>query len=561
VQPLEYVKLLQRRWYIPVLTLMLGAAAAWMTTPANPGPPISEYKATHTLFRDASVATSDYNLETLALLATTGDIPARVAGRLAEDVEPAVLAAEVTVSGDNKLGTLTVESSDRDGERAAALARGFAYEVVAYFDEQEAQAQESELRRSQQELEDMRDRLIQLEAQLATQPEQGGEGDILRSEKDALLRQYGLTHELVQETRAGGPGTVGLITLQEAVPIPVLAEGFQPPRSRASRVAIACVLGPLLGVGLILLLEQLDTRVRTRRGAERAFGLPVVAEIPKMPARQRRGDAIVTVTAPGSFAAEAYRILRLSLQLMPRWILPPPTLMSEEGNLIGQTKAAATPSPGPAGVVLVTSPGPDEGKTTTIANLAASFAEVGKRVLVLDCDLRHPQQHQYLGCEQGPGVIEYLSSRGGQRPMALRHFVQPTLLPGVLLVPGGIPVENPGRLLGPEQDLIHAAAEIADIVLIDAGPILAVNDPSVLIPRADAVVVVARSGQTTAESAHLTSELLARLEAQVLGVALVDVPNGSLARRFDAQSGRSAKRLLPSRDDPLAALTGERWDL
>ena len=108
-------------------------------------------------------------------------------------------------------------------------------------------------------------------------------------------------------------------------------------------------------------------------------------------------------------------------------------------------------------------------------------------------------------------------------------------MPGVRVVTNGTFVDNPGELIGPDQDLISQARVLADIVIVDAGPVLAVNDPSALVPQSDAVVVVSRSGKTTEDAAQRAAELLARMEAPVVGVALTGVPRGSSGQPYYAQ--------------------------
>jgi capsular exopolysaccharide synthesis family protein len=173
--------------------------------------------------------------------------------------------------------------------------------------------------------------------------------------------------------------------------------------------------------------------------------------------------------------------------------------------------------------ILVTSAGPGEGKTLVVANLAATYAELGKRVLVLSCDFRRPKIHRLFGVPNDHGLSEALEASNGQP--VLRGHVRSTPLTNVRVVPSGAIPESAGELLtsrNMREALVEARKE-ADIVLLDTPPVLATSDASHLFPDVDTVLVVARAGKTTAEVAERSSELLRRMRAPVVGVAL----NGS----------------------------------
>lgn len=561
MEPVEYLKILRRRWPLIVAAFAVAVAGAWVTTPATPAgvAPQRSFTATHTIIQDSvsspgqpsvvGAPSQVIGLDLLALLTTTGEIPEKAVERLGLDEPAPVVASKVTAQADATLGTLAVSVTDRNGDSAALLANTFAEEALRYVGDAAERNRQEALDTVGAVIADQEKRVRALQTRIDRLPEDSGEAALATSERDALLQQLQLNRQRVEELNAQPPHSSGLYTLEKATPVPVLEDGFQAPSSRTGRVGLAALLGLAMGVGVALALEQLDTRVRTRRGAERAFGLPVVAEIPKIRRRHRSG--VVVRSQPASFAAEAFRILRLSLQLMPRWILP-------SSVPSGPDPTVATPGPSPltrvgdepARVVLVTSASPCEGKTSTVANLAASFAEVGKAVIALDCDFRHPQLHHYLGAEQGPGVADYLT-RAADRP-DLAQLTHKTAIEGVRVVPAGTPAANPGQLVGPDQRLVAAASELADVVVIDAGPMLAVNDPAALLPDVDAVVVVARSGRTTAEAAHRTREFLSRLGAPLLGVALVGVPRKVIGRYHDQYLARSVtprRTLVPAGGD------------
>lgn len=533
----EYLRALRRRWVIVLAAAVLAGVAAFVTTPPpDTVPEQRSYTATHTLFDDPTVeGQRDVGLDTMAFLAETGEIPQRVAERVAWDATPQELADQVTITTDQAIGTMqfTVEEAD-DGDRAVLIADAFAEETLAFFQSRQSELaadRETRLLEQQQELETQ---MREIETELADVAEGSADYELLQSEQAALGRRYSAVTEQLQEASADETGGLGIITIESAAPVPVTTGGFTAPTNREARTGLGAALGALLGAVLAIGVDRLDTRLQDRRSAESAFRLPVLAEVPRVRKGATEGK-VLTVEQPASFAAESYRILRLSLQMSTRW-----SRTGASGGEAVETNGAGHANRVGHGdrdeavqVVLVTSAGPAEGKTSTAANVAASYAELGKQVLLIDADFRNPQQHRYYSVPRSPGVTEYLT-RGQRRP-PLAGLAQPTEVPGVQIVPNGTLVDNPGELIGPEQDLVSAARELADVVIIDAGPVLAVNDPAALMPQVDAVVVTARSGQTRVDSAARAVELLTRMDAPVVGLALVGVPRHSSGQPYYAQ--------------------------
>jgi len=190
-------------------------------------------------------------------------------------------------------------------------------------------------------------------------------------------------------------------------------------------------------------------------------------------------------------------------------------------------------------VILVTSAGPSEGKTTVVANLAMTFAQVGKRVLVLSCDFRRPHIHELFGVDNSRGLVEALQDIDSDETV-LAGAIKQTPIRDVRLVPSGAHPRNTAALLSSDRmrRAVDEARRLADVVLIDTAPVLASAEVTHLFPLADAVVVVARAKKTTAEIAERASELLKRLDAPVVGVALngaMEVPVPSSYYRYYTQ--------------------------
>ena len=316
------------------------------------------------------------------------------------------------------------------------------------------------------------------------------------------------------------PPSAGYITLQPALPELAKQEagGFSAPSSRPARTALAVIVGLLLGLGVILLAERLDTRIHDVGAASGAFGLPVIAEVPKVTTK-KADRHIVSALEPMSAMAESYRTLRSALVLSPITVLGL--------TRPGQDKTTEDPN-----VILVTSPAPGDGKTTTVSNLAVTMAEAGRTVLVLGCDFRRPEIHSYFGVPAAPGIADLLTS--GLAMQRLEDVVRATGIHGISIAPSGSKLRSFGDVAAAGRDLVEQARALADVVIIDTAPLLATNDASELIPACDAVVVVSRIGKTTADGARRTRFLLERLGAPVAGVVAVGVPDshGSYASYY-----------------------------
>jgi len=201
---------------------------------------------------------------------------------------------------------------------------------------------------------------------------------------------------------------------------------------------------------------------------------------------------LVTLADPQSAAAEAYRTLRINLQF---------TVLDKELRSL-----------------LVTSPGPGEGKTTTLANLAVTMAQVDRRVIVVDCDLRRPQMHQLFGLENGRGLTSMML----EDEFLANPPLQPTQVAGLSILTSGPLPPRPADLLGSKRmgQIIGALCDQSDIVLFDAPPVMSATDAAVLATRVDGVLLVISAGETRREHAISALERLQKINANVLGSVL-----------------------------------------
>jgi succinoglycan biosynthesis transport protein ExoP len=170
--------------------------------------------------------------------------------------------------------------------------------------------------------------------------------------------------------------------------------------------------------------------------------------------------------------------------------------------------------------VVVTSSSAAEGKSTTAANLAISFAQQGMRVLIVDADLRRPSIHQIFRLEREPGLSELILDRA-----TLEQVTQQTLVPNLWAVTAGVQPPNPAEMIaGPRMRSIIGMFDAQfDMIIFDTPPILAASEGPVLSVRSDGVVVVVRAGETDRRSVQLAVHQLRTVGANTLGVVLNDV--------------------------------------
>ncbi|HLZ08939.1 MAG TPA: CpsD/CapB family tyrosine-protein kinase, partial [Chloroflexota bacterium] len=180
--------------------------------------------------------------------------------------------------------------------------------------------------------------------------------------------------------------------------------------------------------------------------------------------------------------------------------------------------------------IMITSAGANEGKSTTLANLAITFAEAGREVIAVDCDLRRPSLHHLFDLPNDGGLTKAISD-----DVSLEDVLLPTIVPHLRVLPSGMVPPNPSEVLGSQRmdRLIAALRSLADVVLFDAPPTIAVTDAAVLGVKVDGVLLVVSAGKTKRDHALRAKTLLEKVNAKVLGVVLNNVKfDGSLYQYY-----------------------------
>ncbi|HEX2093825.1 MAG TPA: polysaccharide biosynthesis tyrosine autokinase [Longimicrobiaceae bacterium] len=281
------------------------------------------------------------------------------------------------------------------------------------------------------------------------------------------------------------------------------------------------VFSLMIGCGGAIALDSLSRSIRKRGELERILRVPELGVIPRVrlgsPAQRMlrlpgrfgngrsgrgSGPELLTVMQLYSDGAEAYRTLRTNL------------VFAQNSH--------------PLRSVVITSPSGSEGKTTTAANLAVTFAQQGMRVLLVDCDFYHARLHRTFDVPRGPGLSELLLGT-----VAVEQTIRKTEIERVSLIPAGpLPPVNPADLLGGDvvRSLIQSLSEEFDFIVFDAPPVLTTAHATVLATQADGALLVTRAGQTDRDSARDAVQQLLAVGARVLGTVLND-PDATISQR------------------------------
>jgi capsular exopolysaccharide synthesis family protein len=473
----SYAQIVRRRkWWVIALAL-LGLMASLAISFTEP----KQYTASaQVLVQSSSQATAlgstqqpvtQTDVQTVMELVTSAPVVRAVQRELGS--APTVSAAEVA-----QTNVIAITAAAVGPARAAAVANAYARAFVNY---QQTVALNS---------------LAQAEGQLRVQIKsiskqvrqlRGTPGTA--SQQAALLNQEAVLSEQLTQMQVNSGSETSEVVMVTPAQAPASPSSPKP----AEDGLLGLLIGLVLGLGAALLRETLDDTVSTKDAAEEFGGATVLAAVPMVSSWKKRDrPLVVSLARPMSPAAEAYRSLRTSLQFAR------------------QERDVRT--------ILVTSPAAAEGKTSTLSNLGAMFAQAGQRVLLVSCDLRKPRLGQFFGFDERLGLTTAIL---GERPV--EELVR--AVPGDdnlwLLGSGQLP-PNPAELLNGRriQEVFAALRELFDLVLIDSPPVLPVTDAVVLAKDADATLLIVAAGQTSRGNLQRAAEKLAQVNARVVGLVL-----------------------------------------
>lgn len=501
---LEYFKTFRRRWLILLASFLIATMVGYILSPEDP-PAGAGYQASLRLVPTTEAGTG-VNLYLAAQLVTGPDVSRLAVEQLPDGVPP---AGPDTISAfvSPEVGSVTITANDLDPARAGILAEAYAAATIAFLQQTTLETYEEARAAADAELKAIEENIADLQRQLNDDPSD----EVLEAKISTELTRYGVVLQRIQGQLGENEPLPPLQVLGTAQITELDAGGISAPKDREARALLAGAIGLLLGLGLALVVDRLDTRLREREEVEEAFGLPVLAEIPKLSRRARADNALVTVLRPESAAAEAYRSLRSAITLV--------THSGRSGDSVPPSRSLTTPQ-----VLVVTGADGGEGKSTTVVNLAAAVAETGRSVIVVDCDFRKPEAHLYLDATPGNALAELAMTAASDFSGYLDQIIRPTAVRGVDLVSSVKPISHPASVVSRLSGVIAEARARADVILVDSSPLLITSDAQDVLQYADAALVTCRVGRTTYVKASRARRTLQRSGVPLLGVVLTGTP-------------------------------------
>lgn len=399
------------------------------------------------------------------------------------------LSAEAVT--ETQIIVLTYRSTD--AALAAEAANSFGENFLEFRTERERQEALEDQRAIERSVQTASAQLTEVTQELEAAQEAGDEAlaATLDTQRNVLTARLGVLQQRLDDVQSQAVGQGGGEVIEEAS---VPGAPVSPDHKRNG--GLGFILGVVAGTALAFVRERLDDRFRGRADVEAAIGAPVLGTIPRYQRpRGVDGPGVISAADPHSAAAEAYRALRTNVEFV--------ALQRDVKSIV------------------VTSPSAEEGKSATSSNLGVVLAQAGRRVVIVSADLRRPTLGRYFGItdqQDDEGLSAYLA---GVKHEVLDVIRDPGI-PNVRVVPSGAIPPNPAELLSSPRlgALVRALEQIADFVIVDSPPVLAVADAAVIANQAGGALLVVDASKTHRSATVHSKQELERTGGAVIGCAL-----------------------------------------
>lgn len=523
-----------RRWPILLATLLIGAVAGFASASVGAERGVTIFQAEQVVVANR-LAGNPANVNQDALKVTRGAVPDRAAELLGEPDDADSLAREVRSTAQDESNSISIAVDDPDPERASEVVQAFS---AAFLEVVNAELRSEDARRLEQLTARANEANTAIEEFDNLNPFIGAGGplpanatvDALVAERNRLLQTAAAAEQALDEFKLRTAESAPYSSLGAQKPKVADAQLIEVPESRPFRAGLLGLIGLLLGVGLTLIIERVNQRIDTREELAELINVPIIAEIGKIPARQRSTDEAGKVSLDGVWS-EHYRRVRSAIQFVQA-----DAMARSEGQGLGTQEPGRLGSAVIAGhrslsgveprIFLFASALPGEGKSTSVALTAKALAETGTDTLVINADFRRPMVERYLGAPAAPSLADRAELSVDR--VEVGDVVQ--RVPGeehLWIAASGKPTHEVGGRLAAAKEVAAEAAASGGTVLIDTSPLRVSNDPIDLLASVDEVILVVRAGRTTVKSIEDTMGLLEMHHAPILGVVLI----GTLATR------------------------------
>jgi polysaccharide biosynthesis transport protein len=535
---------LRRQWWVILQAMVIVAAgASWLASRVPP----NQYQAVSTFSVKPEKTTESVSLENFLVsqrrVLLSQNLLADVASRT-PGMTTAQLKASLKVTYDVVSSTISITAYSKDPQQPVVTANALANVYIETRANQRTTSLQTRAADLDKQVKALDARIVALGEDILTAKAESRDESSFTALREGALRQY--------ETLYGQQQTV--ITelaaqIQLAELIEPATESVQPPvPSPVIRGILGAFVGLLFGLGLAVLREVLDDRLRTTEQAEEASDATVLVQVPR--AKDKLDLVVPVFDEPQGAMAESIRSLRTTVRFLG---------MDERVKTVSVTSAAA-----------------GDGKSLVAANLATAYAMAGSRTILISGDLRRPSIDRAFGVSGLLGLsdvlIEHATGLQRQRKMSgsspdfsgpiveAEQFLCPTQVPNLFILPAGSPVPNPGELLASPSmsQIVEALAAKADMVIIDSPPTI-VADSVMLAKSVDGVLVVASLNITHKRQLKAAVNQLTGSRASVLGIVLnrsADAGRGY--RNYYPQSRSTFPEITPVEPDPMSSTSFPR---
>lgn len=519
----RYFKAVFRWWWLILLSTIIAAVGSYYASLQQP----RIYQTTTTLmvgqvFRQADPTGSDFSTteqlaESYAQIAVRRPILEAAVDGLGLPIDWRALRGRVRVVPIPRTQLLAITVQDNSPERAVAIADEIAYQLILQSPSSpENQARQERSRFVQSELDALerrievaRTRIGELETELATALSASQIRDLETEIEnlESLINDWQRNYSDLLSFLEGGnsPNYLTIIEPAQLETTPISPDVQM-------NVLLAAAVGFVLAVAAAFLIEFIDDTIKTPDEMSTLLDVTSLGSISNISGRAYQ-DKLITSHNPFSVLAEAYRGVRTNIHFIA--VDQPPKS------------------------ILITSPNPGEGKSITTANLAVTMAQAFFKTIVVDTDMRQPSLHQIFELPNKQGITDLIRSP----ELEIEECLYDSGVDNLQVLTSGSLPPNPAEILGSQRmaELLQRLEEMADVIIFDSPPVMAVTDASVLSSQVDGVILVIKAKRTRRSMAREAAQRLQQVGANILGGVLNQVPSrgGQYYQGYSAYSHSS----------------------